>query len=348
MGNEGCKVSFQSPAVQMTDVALGAALIGLVIGAVLFGITTLQAYQYFTKYSEDALWLKISVIILCLLDTIHLCFSVHMIYFYLIDKFGEADAVYEIVWSIKGLSIVQVMLIWLVQALYLARIWKLSSKMIVSTRIKTSVLVGIIVTVIVAFGIGVLFIVEISGQKRGLSIASFRWEILLAFGVTIVIDLGIAGFMSFLLYKSQTGIKRTDSTLFTLIQYVISTGLLTSVAALIYVLLFVIKPDSFLYLAQEFSMTRLYANSFLAMMNARGSLRDTLSQPIDVEFNLGGSLRFDCSVSTVGCTGPEGPKNSQSHNVAGSPTSLASKSSPTESTTMRYPPYFEVPGEQAV
>lgn len=55
----------------------------------------------------------------------------------------------------------------------------------------------------------------------------YQWEILSAFCVTIVIDLGIAGFMSFLLYKSQTGIKRTDSTLFTLIQYVISTGLLT-------------------------------------------------------------------------------------------------------------------------
>lgn len=57
----------------------------------------------------------------------------------------------------------------------------------------------------------------------------------------------------------------------------------------------------------------VYANSFLAMMNARGSLRDTISQPIDVEFNLGTSLRFDCSASTVGCTSPEGRKNSQSH-----------------------------------
>ena len=80
MGNEGYKVSSQSPAIQMSDVELGAALIGLVIGAMwvdwnsgfrwkqhwhehlsLFGITTLQAYQYFIKYSKDALWLKISV-----------------------------------------------------------------------------------------------------------------------------------------------------------------------------------------------------------------------------------------------------------------------------------------------
>lgn len=120
----------------MTNVHLGAALIGLVLGAMwavqpvilgrehwhehhlsLFGITTLQAYQYFTKYSKDALWLKLSVsqragargryfttiwqvIVLCLLDTIHLCFSVHTIYFYLIDNFGEADAVYGIVWYV--------------------------------------------------------------------------------------------------------------------------------------------------------------------------------------------------------------------------------------------------------
>ena len=204
-----------------------------------------------------------------------------------------------------------------------------------------------------------------------LKYSMYQWEILSAFCVTIVIDLGIAGFMSFLLYKSQTGIKRTDSTLFTLIQYVISTGLLTryvyyllmvwrwvtmadfaflsSVAALIYVLL--VSPiclshlparllshhtavhhktqlfplpsprilndkmyASFLaYTMPSLSKFSVYANSFLAMMNARGSLRDTISQPIDVEFNLGTSLRFDCSASTVGCTSPEGRKNSQSH-----------------------------------
>ena len=113
---------------------------------------------------------------------------------------------------------------------------------------------------------------------------------------------------------------------------------LTCISCLLAVLLnplgffpqFVVKPNSFLYLAQEFSVTRcmhpnspsyiydvmliwvsVYANSFLAMMNARGSLRDTLSQPIDVEFNVG-TLRFDGSVSRVGCTSPEGRKNSHS------------------------------------
>ena len=112
---------------------------------------------------------------------------------------------------------------------------------------------------------------------------------------------------------------------------------LTYVSCLLAVLLshlgfvpqWVIKPNSFLYLAQQFSMTRcmyrplkfydviltcvsVYANSFLAMMNARGSLRDALSQPIDVEFNLANTLRFDGSVSRVGCTSPEGRKNSHS------------------------------------
>lgn len=56
----------------------------------------------------------------------------------------------------------------------------------------------------------------------------------------------------------------------------------------------------------------VYANSFLAMMNARRSLRDTLSQPIDLEINLGNTLRFDYSASTVGSS-PGGHKNSHSH-----------------------------------
>jgi len=119
--------------------------------------------------------------------------------------------------------------------------------------------------------------------------------------VTIAIDSLIAVVMSFLLYRSQTGIKRTDNMLFTLIQYIIGTGILTSAASIIYIVLYVVKPNTFLYLAQEFSITRLYSNSFLAMMNARSGLRGQMSEP--VEINLGTALRFVSPSSSVDVSG---------------------------------------------
>jgi len=282
----------------MSGPQLGAALIGLILSGILYGMVVMQATYYFSHYRSDPLWLKLSVVLLCFLDTLHLCFSVHMVYFYLITNLGNLLAVNDIIWSLKGLATVQVLVIWLVQCLYLLRIWKLSRGIITNTAFSSALLASLIFTLLFALGIGLMFMVELSGLTHGVSIASFRWEIFLAFSSTVAIDLYIAAVLSFLLWKSQTGIKRTDSALFTLIQYIVSTGVLTSVASLVYILLYVIKPDSLLYLAQEFSITRLYANSFLAMMNARSGLRGQLSSPVDLEINLQSAIRFDDPSST--------------------------------------------------
>jgi len=270
----------------------GAAFIGLVVGAIFFGMTILQATSYFRRYRNDPMWMKLCVVLLCLLDTLHLCFSVHMMYFYLIDNFGNVAAVSAIIWSLKGLGTVQVLVIWLVQCLYLTRIWKLSRKVVARRKILLGILAGLIVILIVAFGVGIMFTVKMLELKQGLSLAGFRWAIFFGFSVTIAIDVTIAGVMSFLLYRSQTGIKRTDSMLFTLIQYIVGTGVLTSAASIVYVVLYVVKPDTLLYLAQEFSITRLYTNSFLALMNARSGLRGQMNKPLDIEINLTNALQF--------------------------------------------------------
>jgi hypothetical protein len=281
----------------MSGPEFGAALIGLVIGGIFFGMVIMQAGHYFRSYRSDPIWLRLSVALLCLLDTLHLCFSVHMMYFYLVTNFGNISAVNEIVWSLKGLAAVQVFVIWLVQCLYLLRIWKLSKGIVTDATFSTALLASLIITLLFALGIGVMFMIELTGLKRGVSITSFRWAIFLAFTATIAIDTYIAAILSYLLWKSQTGIKRTDSTLFTLIQYIVGTGVLTSLASFVYMLLYVLRPNSLLYLALEFSMTRLYSNSFLAMMNARSGLRGQLSEPVDLEINLGSAIRFGPSSS---------------------------------------------------
>jgi hypothetical protein len=282
----------------------GAALIGLVIGGIFYGMVIMQGTFYFRSYRNDPLWLKLSVALLCVLDTIHLCFSIHMMYYYLITNFGNFSAVDNIIWSLKGLATVQVFVIWLVQCLYLLRIWKLSRKIITNIIFSSALLASLILTLLFGLGIGIFFMIEMAQLQHGLSITSFRWAIFVAFSATIAIDIYIATVLSVLLWKSQTGIKRTDSMLCTLIQYIIGTGVLTSMASLIYITLYVVKPDTLLYLAQEFSITRLYANSFLAMMNARSGLRGQLSTPVDLEINLESVLRFNPSSTSFGCNGP--------------------------------------------
>ncbi|KAF7970439.1 hypothetical protein HWV62_23919 [Athelia sp. TMB] len=215
-----------------------------------------------------------------------------MMYFYVITNFGNIAAASDSIWSLKGLAVVQVVVIIAVQLLYLMRIWKLSRDILIDAKVASALLAALAVLCVLAFAIGILFIYEIGTISSAISVASFRWAIILAFSVTIFIDVCIATIMSTLLYRSRPGIQRTDSMLFTLIQYVIGTGALTSAASIVYVVLYIVKPNTFLYLAQEFSITRLYVVSFLAMMNARDALRERLNVPIELDINFSNAMQF--------------------------------------------------------
>ncbi|KAF8814496.1 hypothetical protein BYT27DRAFT_7249992 [Phlegmacium glaucopus] len=110
-----------------------------------------------------------------------------------------------------------------------------------------------------------------------------EYVIYIGFGSTALLDCTIAAAMCVILYKSNGGTRRTESVVETLIQYFIATGLLTSFAAIMCIALYVVQPTSLLYLSMEFSMTRLYANSILAMFNARRQLRERMEESLELK-----------------------------------------------------------------
>ncbi|KAG7087621.1 hypothetical protein E1B28_013569 [Marasmius oreades] len=122
---------------------LGAAFLGAVGAGILFGITCLQAFLYFYRYSKDSLLHKAAVAILWLLDATHLAITIHAVYFYLVQNFGHPEAFLNIVWSLKVHAILyppayvvarvisqlqvsfNVVIILIVQSLYAYRVWLL-------------------------------------------------------------------------------------------------------------------------------------------------------------------------------------------------------------------------------
>lgn len=118
-----------------------------------------------------------------------------MMYFYIIRNFGDAAApANQNIWSLKGLAIVQVAVILLVQSMYLLRIWKCESRLlffscsslirrvvsrsiVTNTKISSALLVSachiwcermlipsqqaaLVVISLLAFGIGITFVFE--------------------------------------------------------------------------------------------------------------------------------------------------------------------------------------------
>ncbi|KAF7297432.1 hypothetical protein MIND_00976800 [Mycena indigotica] len=61
------------------DNTMGSMLLGVIISAVLYGISLLQCLFYFTRYMRDPAYLKTLVASTVFLDTIHLVFVVHTV-----------------------------------------------------------------------------------------------------------------------------------------------------------------------------------------------------------------------------------------------------------------------------
>ncbi|KAK0442465.1 hypothetical protein EV421DRAFT_1904231 [Armillaria borealis] len=80
----------------------GACYIGSVIATILYGISNLQVLIYYKRYPNDWWVYRYLVALLWVLDTFHIAFSTHALYFYLITMFRNfLGALESDLWSMK-------------------------------------------------------------------------------------------------------------------------------------------------------------------------------------------------------------------------------------------------------
>ncbi|KAF4588727.1 hypothetical protein EYR40_010281 [Pleurotus pulmonarius] len=263
----------------------------------LYGITILQAYQYFLKYPNDTKVQKGWVVLLFLLDTANLVFGIHAMYFYLIFRFGDLSSLQTLIWSIRPFGIAHVLVIWIVQSLYLWRIWRLTNSLRLPTWVVRVVMLGVAVIVVVGLAAGVL---ELEKLQSLLIPPSFAWVILFpGCLVPLLLDMTIAATMFFLLWSQKVDLpSRMDRVVAMLVTYIVGTGVLTSVMKLAYLLIFSARPDTLLFLCVEFSGTRLYVNSYYALLNARKSLRNELDPSHSINSPSDIQIRFAHTAET--------------------------------------------------
>ncbi|KAJ3573232.1 hypothetical protein NP233_g2569 [Leucocoprinus birnbaumii] len=267
---------------------LGAAFFTFVGGSVLYGITLSQVNQYYKIYPEDSRILKATVAFVCLEDTLHSAFSIHLMWSWLVKGFGNDISQAPVIWSIKVCAVgyLHVFIMLFVQGVYLSRIYLFTRKSIdfgPIARAITQVVGGFL-----ALAAVIVFLFELQQAKLLLDFASgAQWVLYFAFGVTCVVDIGITVGMCFVLHKSKIKIKgvraASNIVLSKIIIFFISSGLLTTIIAVVYMILYSALPDVLLFIGATFSTSKLYANSVLAMLNGRRHLRYELSKPHDIE-----------------------------------------------------------------
>ncbi|KZT10395.1 uncharacterized protein LAESUDRAFT_423687 [Laetiporus sulphureus 93-53] len=245
----------------------GALLVGIFISAILFGVTNLQVFIYFKSYSNDPTWTKLSVCYLWVLDALQLAFSFHVAYFNLIVNYFNPPGLLRLAWSFKAQDIVGSVAISSVQTLYAIRVWSLDKALNRGKRIRGVMPITVAILTCAGYAATIVLCYTLVSVKSDstLRLLGEKWIMYYTLSIWVGVDVAIAGCMSFLLFRSRTGFRRTDSMITVLMLYTLSTGTITTLCSLLAIATTAALPKTFVFAAVEFSQTKLYVNSFMAM-----------------------------------------------------------------------------------
>lgn len=245
----------------------GSLLIGLMISAVIYGITLSQTVTYYRQSGlKDPRFLKIIVLVLWAFDTLHLILCIITVYWYLITNFSNPSALTKTVWALNLQTDCNGVIGLIVECFFARRVWILGKNIYITATI--------VVLSLLHFVLGIVFTVEEFILQEFSRFPSLIWIACTGLGAAAATDIIIAASMCWYLWKSRTGFKGTDSIIATLMAYSINTGLLTSIIATGAVITFAVMPSSFVWLSFFWVLGKCYVNSFLATLNNREALRN--------------------------------------------------------------------------
>ncbi|PBK81114.1 hypothetical protein ARMGADRAFT_816338 [Armillaria gallica] len=240
---------------------IGAAYVGAMLSSLLFGITVLQVFIYYRDYPNDWQLYRYSVGILWVLDAFHLSLTMHAVYHYTVDSFGDYAALGNVVWSFKLQILVNVVIIVFVQSLYAVRLWKFGR------HFHRLLPWTVIFVVACGFAVGVLLVYKTYTITTFAGLASMDWAIDAAFATSTGIDFFISFAVCYYLHKSRSisEFSSTNSRLLVLMWLVLMSGLVTSACSTVALVTYIVLPNTLVFLGVEFLLTKLYVNSLLSM-----------------------------------------------------------------------------------
>lgn len=247
----------------------GAGFIGGMVTAILYGITTLQTYLYYVYYPSDSNSVKVLVAFIWVLDTLHVSFMCHALYYYLVTSFDDPNNLGTGVWSLFISLALNLCMAVLVQTYFTFRISHLTR-----SNIRWWLTSFIMLFVIAHFAFGLETVILMFIKKEFSALSQITLYAATPFAVTAVLsDIFIAASLCILLHGNRGSYVETNALVNTLMVYAINRCLLTSAVAVAEVIAFAISPGSLWFIAIDFVIGKLYANSLLASLNSRSALR---------------------------------------------------------------------------
>lgn len=262
------------------DTTLGTFLVGIIFNTYLYGLVTFQFAKYWRTKFDDPLAIKLMIFFLFVLDTFHSMAVVYMLWWYCVTNYTNPSVLAFGHWPHMFTPIATALAAVMTQTFLGYRIYRLCrSKMIYGLILVIAIpacVLGIIT------GVRALIIQVLAGLPV-LNNIIIGW-----LAMQVGCDFLITGILIFLLWRSKTGFRKTDSVVNRLMRGAVQTGLFAGIFSAADLATFLTLPETNLYGMFAIPIGRIYTNTLLDTLLARGELREILAGPIDMDTTQGG------------------------------------------------------------
>jgi len=243
---------------------------GLTVSMILGGISILQAYIYFVN-NRDQLVIRLTALFMIALDIASSALVAQSVYSYLVPHFGSLLPLQTFTTELAVDCMLSTIITFVSQLFFARQLWAATRK-----RTSFSIPLLIVFCSVCAFAFGTACTVVMVLYRHNIFLnRNSRFALLfgLAKGISALTDVIATGALFTFLSSSRTGLKGTDSIVKTLMEYTIERGALVTVIQVVLVIIF-FTSDRLYWVPLHVNLTKLYANAFFAILNARNILNE--------------------------------------------------------------------------
>ncbi|KAJ7479087.1 hypothetical protein FB451DRAFT_1556794 [Mycena latifolia] len=253
------------------DGTIGNAVIGVALSTFLYGIETLQTFNYYRDYPKDTAKLKLLVASTWLLELTQTILTWHAIYTMTVTFYGQPQHLAEPPLSLVLVILFSAMVNFVVQTFFAFRVRALSNRWPIT-------IIVCILNLVRFIGNATIFGELWRRPEFSLLGTDLHWIFTASSAIGPFVDIITAGSLCYCLWHyKRSNFESTSAMIDTIVLWTVETTLITSLSGTMQLILFLTRND-FAWMIFYLMQAKLFANSMLASLNGRQRFRESVAK----------------------------------------------------------------------
>ncbi|KAF7356265.1 Saposin B-type domain-containing protein [Mycena venus] len=260
------------PKLPPLDGSLGVIQIGLVLGTFLFGIETLQTFNYYREFPKDPKILKGLVGGIWFFELAHTISSWHAMYTITVTFYGQPQHILAPPISLVYPIFFHGLIAFCAQSFFVYRVRVLSGQWLIP--------IGCFALNLARLGCLMLLFGELYQTPIFTLLATkFRKEVIVVSSMGPGVEIVVAASLVYYLWSRRggkggsTGFQQTNRVVDSIVIWTVETTLITTVSGVVQLILFLTRRNDSSWILFFLIQAKLFSNSLLASLNGRTRFR---------------------------------------------------------------------------